>query len=151
MSNPHKRCFNKQITHQKCSAFLKAAGSLHFVFPNKLITHSYTAKHKMVALSDPFTLPVTLTLKQSILDSLIHLTWPMLLQSLHSVFHSLQLFQFKGPATLLSLLCTVYRFLYPPSLLPRIDGEGEKLMTHLSNQFTQLCHTQYLSKPMRKE
>lgn len=38
----------------------------------------------------------------------------MLLQSLHSVFHSLQLFQFKGPATLLSLLCTVYRFLYPP-------------------------------------
>ncbi|CAB1425966.1 unnamed protein product [Pleuronectes platessa] len=32
-----------------------------------------------------------------------------------------------------------------------IDGEGEKLMTHLSNQFTQLCHTQYLSEPMRRE
>lgn len=75
----------------------------------------------------------------------------MLLQSLHSVFHSLQLFQFKGPAMLPSLLRPVYRFLYPPSLLPQIDGEGEKLMTHLSNQFTQLCHTQYLSKPMRKE
>lgn len=40
-------------------------------------------------------------LKQSILDTLIHLTWPILLRSLHLLFDSLQSSQFKGAAALL--------------------------------------------------
>lgn len=93
-------------------------------------------------------------LKQSILDTLIHLTWPILLRSLHLLFDSLQSSQFKGAAALLPPSLSLPP-LFPPTLPrsqsrpPRIDGEGEKLMTRLSNQFTQLCHTQYVSEPMR--
>ena len=121
------------------------------MFPNKLnFTHGGAQNGRLIR---PTYWPRDIKLKQSILDSLIHLTWPILLRSLHSVFDSLQLSQFKGAAMLLSLSLSVCRSLSlsPPSPLPQIDGEGEKLMTHLSNQFTQLCHTQYLSKPMRGE